>query len=63
MANQFKTLSDLSKDDIKDFKNQVINLIEAEANLFSVSSLIALLKMSYIWLVFAQKPLHNRALS
>ncbi len=59
-VSQFKTLSE---NDIKDLEDEVINLIEARANLVPFSFLVAPAEIGYISLVFKQKVLQSWTLN
>ena len=50
MANQFKTLSNLSKHEVPDLEDEVINLIEVRADLVPPPSLLAYAHVGYIQL-------------
>ncbi len=46
-TTEFKTLSDLSKDEIENLEDEVINFIKVGANLVFFLSLVALSKIGY----------------
>ena len=47
-AGQFKTLSDLSDDEVENLEDEVINLIEAGANLVPSPSSVSSAEMGYV---------------